>query len=331
MKILFHCEQLSYRGVTNSVYDYAHYNQEILGNESVIVYSSSNPIGIDTGSAPDVVEKFKTKFNVLQYDSNDHLNEIASKYDFCYSQRAGLRTDMKGEVNLPIVTSTKFGVHCVFQLYEPHGDVYAYISKWLSEIISKTFNVSPLPYVPYIVDLPPPNVDVRKAIGIPKDKLVFGRHGGFNTFDIPFVKNVISRILSERDDIVFLFLNTEKFIDHPNVIHITPVFDRQGISNFVSACDAMIHARDLGESFGLAVSEFLFHNKPVLAWDGGFDRNHVEMLSGYNCLYGENGDDENECYDMIVNFRDRPHQDFKRIVDPFNPTNVMKKFQEVFL
>lgn len=331
MKILFHCEQLNYRGTTNSVYDYAHYNQEILGNESVIVYSATDPKGMDTGSVPEVVDTFKSKFNVLQYSSNEELNNIASKYDFCYSQRAGLRTDMKGEIKLPIVTSTRFGVHCVFQYCDPHGDVYAYISEWLSENIAKTYNAPVFPFVPYIVDLPQANYDVRAALGIPKDKLVFGRHGGFNTFDIPFVKKVIERILSERDDIVFLFLNTNPFIDHKNVIYVNPLFSKQAISNFIYACDAMLHARDLGESFGLAISEFLYHDKPVLAWDGGFDRNHVKMLSGYNCLYGENGDDEQECYDMIVNFRDRPKQDFKKIVEPFTPHNVMKKFSEVFL
>lgn len=331
MKVLFHCEQLNYRGTTNSVYDYAHYNQEILGNESIIIYSATNPEGKDTGSVSDVVDKFKSKFQVLQYNSNEHLNEVASKYDFCYSQRAGLRTDMKGIVKLPIVDSTRFGVHCVFQYHDPHGDVYAYISEWLANNVAKTYNAPVRPFVPYVVELPPPNYDVRAAAGIPKDKLVFGRHGGFKTFDIPFVKNVIARIVSERDDIVFMFLNTEPFINHPNVLFVNPVFDRQGISNFVSACDAMLHGRDLGESFGLAISEFLFHDKPVLAWDGGFDRNHVQMLSGYNCLYGENGDDEQECYDMIVNFRDRPKQNFKKIVEPFTPKNVMQKFADVFL
>jgi len=331
MRVLFHCEQLNYRGVTNSVYDYARHNQEILGNESVIVYSSTNPSGKDTGSSPDVVNKFKESFNVLQYDSNEHLNDIASNYDFCYSQRAGLRTDMKGVVQLPIVTSTKFGVHCVFQYHDPHGDVYAYISEWLSKNIAKTYNGPVYPFVPYIVELPQPNYDVRATIGIPKNKLVFGRHGGINTFDIPFVKNVISRIVSERDDIVFLFLNTEQFMSHPNVIHIDPIFSRQAISNYIYACDAMLHARDLGESFGLAISEFLYFDKPVLAWDGGFDRNHVEMLSGYNCLYGENDDDETECYNMVVNFRDRPKQDFRKIVEPFTPKNVMQKFSDVFL
>lgn len=327
MRVLFHCEQLNYRGTTNSVYDYARYNQEILGNESVIVYSSTNPEGIDTGSVPEVVDKFKSAFNVLQYNSNEHLNDIASKFDFCYSQRAGLRTDREGTVQLPLVTSTKFGVHCVFQYHDPHGDVYAYISEWLSQNVAKLYNAPVHPFVPYIVELPETKLNLREAIGIPKDKLVFGRHGGVNTFDIPFVKNVISRIVSERDDIVFLFMNTTPFINHRNVIFINPVFDRVITSSFVSACDAMLHARELGESFGLAISEFLFHDKPVLAWEGGFDRNHVNMLSNYDCLYR----DEKECYNMIVNFRERPKQDFKRIVEPFSPRNVMEKFSQTFL
>jgi len=307
------------------------YNQEILGNESIIAYSSINPPGMDTGSAAPVVEQFAKKFKLVQYDTNDHLNQIASEYDFCYSQRAGLRTDMSGKIQLPIVNSTKFGVHSVFQYHDPHGDVYSYISKWLAAQVSKTYNAPLHPHVPYIVDLPNPNYDLREAVGIPKSKLVFGRHGGFKTFDIPFVKKVIERIVNERDDIVFLFLNTEQFIDHRNVVYINPIFSKQMISNFVNACDAMLHARDLGESFGLAISEFLFFNKPVLAWDGGFDRNHVEMLQDYNCLYGAEGNDEEECYNMIVNFRDRPSQDFKRIVEPYSPKRVMETFREVFL
>ena len=327
MKILFHCEQLNYRGTTNSVLDYAIYNQEILGNESVIIYSSTSPNGLDTGSVPAVVSKFANKFKLLQYDSNEHLNEIASNYDFCYSQRAGTKVDMGGVV-LPIITSTKFGVHCVFQYYDPHGDVYSYISEWLAKNVSISYGAPLHPFVPYIVELPKPTASIRDAIGISKDKLVFGRHGGINTFDISFVKDVISRIVNERNDIVFLFMNTEKFMQHPNVVFINPIFDRNMISNFVSACDAMLHGRNLGESFGLAIAEFLYHNKPVLAWEGGFDRNHVNWLSNYDLLYK----DEADLYSKIINFRDRDTKiEYSKIVEQFTPVNVMKKFDEVFL
>lgn len=326
MKVLFQCEQLNYRGVTNSVYNYAKYNQEILGNESIIVYNSSIPVlGLETGSSADVISKFKKQFNVLEYTSNDQLNDIASKYDVCYSQRAGSKVDLGGTV-LPIVNSTKFCVHTVFQYHDPHGDVYAYISEWLSNHIAKSYNVPIHPFVPLIVELPEPTMNFREVVGIPKNKLVFGRHGGYNTFDVPFVKQTIAKILSERDDIVFLFLNTEKFINHPNVIHINPIFDKNMISNFIHACDAMIHARQLGESFGLAVSEFLYHNKPVLTWEGGFDRNHIQMLKDHQTIYSEK-----TLYSMIANFRSLPKQDFRHIVKPFSPKSVMDKFSEVFL
>lgn len=340
MKILFQCEQLNFRGTTNSTFDYARFNQEILGNESTIIYSDSSPSGLDVGSHPDVVDEFKKHFNVLQYKSEDDLNDIASKYDFCYSQRAGYLYEPDSKKKLLEVKTTKFGVHSVFQWNDPHGDVYAYISEWLANNVSKTYESPLMPYVPYVVNLPEPSYDLRKVLGIPKDKLVFGRHGGFNTFDIPFVYEVIKKIVSERNDIVFLFLNTVKFIDHPNVIHLNSVFDRNKVSNFINACDAMIHARWLGESFGLSIAEFLYHDKPVISWKGGFDRNHVQMLNDFNCLYGTEDTEDarklwcgaaEECYSLIVNFRDRPKQDFKKIVEPFTPANVMKKFQEVFL
>jgi hypothetical protein len=37
MKILFHSNQLALRGTEVALYDYAHYNENFLGNESLIV------------------------------------------------------------------------------------------------------------------------------------------------------------------------------------------------------------------------------------------------------------------------------------------------------
>jgi hypothetical protein len=58
-------------------------------------------------------------------------------------------------------------------------------------------------------------------------------------------------------------------------------------ANFINTCDAMIHARQRGESFGLSVAEFLSLDKPVLAWEGGRDLNHLEMLKDSYTLYNE--------------------------------------------
>lgn len=332
MKVLFHSEQLNYRGTSNSILDYAIYNQHILGNESAIIYDATKPAGLEVASIPEVVDNFKARFPVYSYNTFEEMQDIASKFDFCYSQRAGCKVDdfsKAGEVYVkPIVTTTKFGVHAVFQWYDPHGDKYAYISEWLAKKIAFDNKLPTVPdFVPYIVDLPPPMWDLRSMLGIPKDKIVIGRLGGYTTFDLDFVKKTIVNIVEERDDIVFLFVNTFPFYKHDNIINISPFFSNQDKSNYINACDAMIHGRHLGESFGLSVAEFLFHNKPVISWNNGFDRNHIDMLKGTGLLYNN----ETDLKEMILSIRDFKDKDYTSIVKPFTPYNVMQKFNSVYL
>lgn len=330
MKILFHAEQLNYRGTTNSILEYAHYNQEILGNESVIVYSQEQPEGLDVGSVPEVIESVKLKFKTLTYENNNQLNDIAAKYDLFYSQRAGEKVDSHTKRENAVITSTKMGVHCVFQWHDPHGDVYAYISEWMSHNVSKLYNAPVHPWVPYVVDLPNPTYDTRTHLGIPKDKFVIGRFGGYLTFDLPFVKKVVERIARERDDIVFLFANTEPFCNLPNVLFMGPFLGQEQKSNYINACDAFIHARWLGESFGLAIAESLFFNKPVLACDVGFDRNHFDTLKPFDLIYKEN--DEEDLYRRILELRYKVGIDYRKLaIEKYNPKNVMNQFKSVFL
>lgn len=328
MKVLFHAEQLNLRGTTNSILDYAKYNQEILGNESIIVYSEETPEGLDVGSVPHVVEMVKSQFKTLTYKNNNHLNDIAADYDFFYSQRAGEKVDSHTKRENAVITTTKFGVHCVFQWYDPHGDVYAYISEWMAKTVSNSYNAPPQKWVPYVVDMPEPNHDTRSFFNIPKDKYVIGRHGGFNTLDIKQTIDAIVRVAETRDDIVFLFANTRQFIDHPRIIFAPPFTGQQQKANYIGACDAMIHGRFLGESFGLSIAEFLYQNKPVLAWNGGFDKNHIVTLQPYDLLYEAHVD---EIYNKIIGLRDRPPMNYKAAVEKYNPHNVMNQFKEVFL
>jgi glycosyltransferase involved in cell wall biosynthesis len=330
MKVLFHAEQLNYRGTTNSILEYARYNQEILGNESIIVYSQETPEGVDVASVPEIVDEVRAQYKTLTYEDNDHLNRLAADYDFFYSQRAGEKVDSHTQRKNAIIDTTKFGVHCVFQWYDPHGDVYAYISEWMSKEIAKNYGVEkPIPCVPYIVRLPEPNYDVRAHFNIPKDKFVIGRHGGFNTLDIHETVQAIVKVVETRDDIVFLFANTRPFIDHPRVIFGPPFFGQQQKANYIGACDAMIHGRFLGESFGLSIAEFLYQNKPVLAWNGGFDKNHIETLGPFGLLYEP---DVESIYTKIVNLKDNPKKYYyKGAVDRYSPYNVMQQFKRVFL
>ena len=93
-------------------------------------------------------------------------------------------------------------------------------------------------------------------------------------------------------------------------------------------CDAMIHARAMGESFGLAISEFLYLDKPVIAWPGGGDQNHVKMLGEEGLWYNQ----DDELYNHLVNTKQQDHNGrYKKLVDQFTPESVMQKFNEVFL
>ena len=328
MRVLFQCEQLNYRGVTNSTIDYALYNQTILGNESVIAYCSVDPPGKDVGTKPEIVEQLKKDFNIITYETFEELNDLASKFDLCYSQRAGYVKEPDTHKPLVQVNTTKFGVHCVFQWYEPHGDSYAYISEWLANNVTRNYMTpNPQKFVPYIVNLPQPNFSLRDQLGIPKDKFVIGRHGGYETFDLGWAEEVVTKVAETRDDFVFLFINTRPFCNLPNVLFVGPFFGEQEKSNYINSCDAMIHARHLGESFGLSVAEFLYFNKPVLSWEGGFDRNHVNWLQKYDLLYKDQAD----LYNRLLDLPNRVGVEYSQIVREYSPTAVMNKFNEVFL
>ena len=59
--------------------------------------------------------------------------------------------------------------------------------------------------------------ETLKKIKIKNSQLVFGCHGGESSFDLRFVHDVVQYIVKERKDIVFLFLNINKFCKHPRV------------------------------------------------------------------------------------------------------------------
>lgn len=315
MKILFNGDTLNYRGTTVALTDYARYNQEVLGNESIIAYNAGLGYEKDMGTEIAVVDGLKKKFQVIGYEQDELPNIISKeKIDLAYFIRAGSKE------TIPI--NCKTAVHAVFQFNDPHGDSYAYVSRWLSDEMSQ----GKIPYVPHIVDLPEPTGTYRDVLGIASDKVVIGRIGGYYTFDIPEVKNYIIKLVSNNDKFVFLFVGTEPFTDHPNVKFINEIYSPQKKSNFINTCDAMLHARLRGESFGLSIAEFLSLNKPVFAWNGGYDKNHIGMLKGAGTLYNNEAD---------LNYYLHNIKDFKTnwcsLVSEYKPLPVMKKFSEVFL
>ena len=185
-------------------------------------------------------------------------------------------------------------------------------------------------YVPHIVDMPQPTFSFREKLNIPEDKIIIGRHGGYTEFDLPFVYSAIHDTLKKRDDIYFVFMNTRPFMErHPNVIHIEGTCNMQHKSNYINTCDYMLHGRYMGESFGLALSEFLFHGKPVIAWTGGQDQNHREILKDEGLWYNTKDD----LTDLLCALKKENNNAsrYKNLVSEFAPEKVMRRFNEMFL
>jgi hypothetical protein len=310
INIAFHTNQLGLRGTEVALYDYARYNEEILGNKSIII--SKDPAIWDY-SHPKAIQKFKDRFSVYFYSDISEIETILdnNNIDIFYAQKSGREDGV-------VSNKRKSVIHAVFQEYEPHGDRYAYISEWLGKKYNK-------PFVPYIVDLPNRKDDMRVGLNIPNDAYVFGRHGGIETFDIEWVKSVIIEILNEREDIYFLFMNTDKFYNHPNIIYLDAESDMNKKVEFINTCDAMIHARNRGESFGLAIAEFSMRNKPIITWNGGVDKAHLDILEN-NCYLYNN---KNELLNIFRNFQ-KIEKDWN-MYSQFNPQEVMRIFKSVFI
>jgi hypothetical protein len=219
-------------------------------------------------------------------------------------------------------------------------------------------------YLPYICVKLRPQKSLRDELGIPADALVFGRYGGWETFDIAFVKKAIIDICSKDNKLYFLFMNTDNFIDKSFFTSIKEIFNSRygkkvrvlnlllyfyllfknkskirkkvlflkGTSNeqykadFINTCDAMLHARKQGESFGLACAEFSMLNKPVYTYALSDEKAHIDIMKEKCVLYFN----YKNIITLFSNFK-KPHpsDDWDAYSKYFNPEKVMNEFWKI--
>ena len=72
-------------------------------------------------------------------------------------------------------------------------------------------------------------------------------------------------------------MNIRKFYNHKKVIFIKGTFNQTQKVKFINSCNAMLHARSLGESFGLSCAEFAIKNKPIFTYGFCRQRAHFEI------------------------------------------------------
>ena len=264
-----------------------------VGNEAIL--GNTSLVAYDTTSPfnnPDAIRRFYGRFQIVPYAGKESFSiEVEKlKVDAAYQLVSGRRNKRA----LPM-TAGRF------------------------------------PSVPHIVDMPFPNEDLRNSLGIPKSAVVVGRYGGYDQFDIEFVKRVISEVVDIRRDIFFIFMNTEPFKHNSaagRIKFLPGSVEPLAKANFIGACDYMIHARLMGETFGLAIAEFLFQDREVIAWRGGPDQNHVNLLGETRFLYRDSTDLKRILLELIPARFDGSR---RRLMSGFSPDAVMRCFESVFI
>jgi hypothetical protein len=172
------------------------------------------------------------------------------------------------------------------------------------------------PAVPHIVDPPPSRSNLRAEFGVPDDAFVVGRHGASDQFKVPFVAGAIEAALQRRKNLWLMLLNTDRFSTHERIIHLPRAGHRQRVADFVGTCDAGLNARLSGEAFGLSIAEFLAEDKPMLVWEGGRDRNHLELVDDPRFRYRTRSDLTQKLVELERGAGDGT---FRARVDEFTP------------
>jgi hypothetical protein len=317
MKIAFHDNAMSLFGTTLALYNWAYWGREYLDIQPIIMYNSNH-----VANNISVIDKFKNTFNnkVFSYSNHNQIDNILSENqcEYFFMEKGGKPDGVVSTVSKNLINAIS-----VCDTNDIHGDVFAMGSEWLSKITDYE-----IPYVPYIVTLPEGHLDLRNELNIPNDAFVFGRNGGFETFDISFVKEAIMEIIDQRKDIWFLFQCTQPFITHERVIYLPSSTDPDYKVKFINSCDVMLHARSVGESFGMACGEFSIKNKPVITWNQSRERSHIDILNDKGIFYNN----KNDIINILLNItkKDIVGKDWNAYTD-YSPEKVMKKFKEIYL
>ena len=273
--VAFLSNKLTLRGTEVAIYDYAHYNETLLGNKSVIITRDYERIKHEFDVDKQAYDKFKERFDVFYYNSQPDIDKIVLEHKITHlfiiksGQYDGLFSNHCININ-----------HCVFNITQPHGQVYTPIGETINQRFGKNY-----PVTPHIVRLPDCDENLRSELSIPEHAIVFGRYGGKETFDIRYVHDAIRNIVQTRDDVYFLFMNTHPFYQHKNIIHLPGTTDMIFKRKFINTCDALVHARVDGETFGLTCGEFSICKKPVITYGGSIDREHLLILKDKAVIY----------------------------------------------
>jgi len=254
------------------------------------------------------------QFLLIGYTHISALNTILANNhaDTCYVLKSG-----EPDAVTDNITVCPALVHAVFS-GTPHGYRFAWVSEWLAKLNNGVC-------VPPIVRKPVPSQHLRKELNIPDEAYVYGCHGGADSFDIPFVHHAVQ--MAANEGCHFVFLSIQPFCAHPRIKFIPTTDDLNYVHRFLATCNAMIHARARGETFGMSCAEFNILQKPVLTYGLSVENAHLGMLKNNAFVYTDTA----SCLSAMRSVCSNPPEIKDVFTDLFSPSIVMQRFKDVFL
>lgn len=363
LNVCLHMNQINRRGVEVASYDYMSSLRES-GERSykIACLAPQHVLDNQAHKVPEVTAKFNALCGGIQAYSCTEDWKISAPGGYWQWGGPGL-VNLTRHLNCHLLYSLKSGeiesppqftagtmhipwaVHAVFNTKEPHGTSFASISE---EVARSTAQPNPCAlqrdqlYVDHIVDFPFEELSfdlarLRRAMrhehNIPNDALVLCRHGGESTFDIDFVRGNIATIIEANRGLHLVLMNTAELQQgHSRIHEIKGDSTVLGKATYFAGCDAMLHARADGETFGLAVAEFSLRNKPVITFNGtmdGYARTHLEILGDMGMYYH----DLPSLNTLIRNLSSHgiPPRGSWNAYESFSRDKVMRKFEDVFI
>lgn len=320
----FFIRHFTERGTEVAAYDYAHYNETLLGNKSIIIcFTPQKQESLGWPIETQSYDKFKSRFRIVEISDISDMQNVITKYnlDFFYTLTHGCKDVYEFE-NKQLWGSCKTIKHCVFDTKFPEGDFHISIGDYLN----KKSNTS-IPVIPHIIYLPECNENLRNKLQIPEEAIVLGRYGGKDQFDINITHDAIKEFLQLNTNTYFLFMNTDKFYEHPRIIYLDGTTDMISKVKFINTCDAMIHARVTGETFGLSIAEFSSKNKPIITCPCG-DLEHINILRDKAILYHS----KDELINIFGNIREIiKSRDDWNAYRKYTPEHVMNLFHKILM
>ena len=322
--IAFFVNQFNERGTTKATFDYAFYNKKLLGNRSTIIFFNEEVSDLKDLKINPSRKIFENNFKVLHIKFIEEITKIIKQemITHAYILSHGFYRDNYKFNNKKIWGNCRTIYHSVFGPMARQGSD-------LRCVIGQDLNIrhfKKLPVLPHIIPKHKKIGDLRKVLKINRNTIVIGRYGGYETFDLDFVKDTIKEVLRKRDDILFLFLNTKKFLDHKRIIFLPKTISTNYKSLFIDTCDAMIHARKDGESFGLAVGEFSSANKPIITFSKSKDKEHIRILKKKSILYKNKNELLNIFLTINQNFL---KSKYWNCYENYEPDKVIKLFDKL--